>query len=34
MSERGGAAGTLVFIGIILIVNLLSWVFNWGFIIW
>lgn len=31
MARGGGAAGWLVFIGIIVLVNVLSYVFGWGF---
>ena len=36
MSERGGGgiAGIVLFIGALLIINLLSYVFHWGFIVW
>ena len=31
MAEGRGAAGWLVFIGILVLVNVLSYVFDWGF---
>ena len=33
MAERGGGGiiGGLIFIGILILVNVLSYVFNWGF---
>jgi len=37
MSEGGGGGGILggvVVIGILILINVLSWVFNWGFIVW
>lgn len=34
MEEGSGAMGWVVFIGIIVIVNVLSYVFDWGFIIY
>lgn len=32
--EGGGCMGWLVFLGIIIIINVLSYAFNWGFIIY
>jgi hypothetical protein len=35
MSEGGGGGmGWLVWIGLLLVINALSWLFNWGFIIY
>ncbi len=32
--KGGGVIGFLVFIGIILLLNLLSYLFNWGYVIY
>jgi hypothetical protein len=29
-----GVGGLVIFIGILLLINLLSWIFGWGIIVW